>query len=1227
MAIQNLISGDLKLRDENGILIAVNGIVSADTSGTIGTSGTSGTSGSSGTSGVNGTSGTNGTSGSSGTSGTSGTSGINGTSGTNGTSGSSGTNGTNGTSGSNGSNGTSGLSGSSGSSGTSATSGTDGTSGSSGTSGFSGTSGTDGSNGTSGSSGSSGTSGTDGTSGTSGTDGTSGTNGTSGTDGTSGSSGTDGTSGSSGTSGTSGTDGSNGTSGTSGTDGSSGTSGTDGSHGTSGSSGTSGTDGTSGSSGTGGTSGTSGSSGTAGTSGINGISGGLVYYLNQSVNTNTAFGTPTYKQFSSTATGGAEQTVVKNVAASTRTLIATFATDSGVPNITNIPAGLWAFVTHFSINTNRNVAVDIELYKYTTGGVSTLLGTTNIDTESMSNGIIREFFTDLFLPQTTLNATDRLYCQIYAEFAGGGANHNITFYTEGTSNYSYAQTTFNAPSGTSGTSGTAGTSGSSGTDGTSGSSGSSGTDGTSGVSGTSGTDGSAGTSGSSGSSGTSGVDGTSGVNGTSGSSGVNGTSGTSGVNGASGLNGTSGSSGTSGANGSSGINGTSGTDGTSGTGGTSGINGTSGSSGLTGTSGTSGVNGTSGVSGSSGTSGSNGINGTSGVSGTSGSSGVNGTSGTSGTSGTAGTSGTSVSVSGTSGYVTYFNSATTVTGSVNHFWDATNNRLGIGLNNPQRSLEIYSATADSHLRLSGAAPSVSMGEAVTGAIYQAKFGLATAGGQYVAGAVAGDFVIISQTGATIWATSGGEKMRLTSGGNVLVGATAAAASVFQFQVGNGTADTRAYFNPSNPYAIGVSNSGGNVYYLGVGASGSAGSFQIYSNTTGSANLTITSTGAATFSSSVTAASLNVVAGTSASFSFAVDQQSTFAFGSTNGKRVGIIRDATAADNGLQFGYDTTDKTGIIAGAGTSAGCGIDFYTYNGSTWGNRMRITSTGNVGIGTTAPSSTLSLGTTVGKKLLVYDNPAAGVYSGLGQDLAAGNSIDLFAHGVSNLGFITFGKIASNGTTYTEWMRINPSGNVGIGTSSPLQALGTTLTVQGTVVCNGSVSGGNYNENVRANRTGNGYSAIAMGGANGTVSGTGVGVWTLVATPVGVSYNFEFDYNGTSVVKFTTSGGVTATGDITAFSDARVKENIKTIENAIDKVLALRGVSYTRKDSDDKKTKIGVIAQETLPIMPEVVSQDNEGMYSVAYGNLSGLFIEAFKEQQKQIEELKTIINAYSK
>jgi hypothetical protein len=116
------------------------------------------------------------------------------------------------------------------------------------------------------------------------------------------------------------------------------------------------------------------------------------------------------------------------------------------------------------------------------------------------------------------------------------------------------------------------------------------------------------------------------------------------------------------------------------------------------------------------------------------------------------------------------------------------------------------------------------------------------------------------------------------------------------------------------------------------------------------------------------------------------------------------------------------------------------------------------------------------------------------------------------------------------------------------------------------------------------------------------------------------------TNSTTLTWGAAFTATGDITAFSDRRVKENIKTIENALSKVLCLRGVTYNRTDLDDKSEKIGVIAQEIQQVLPQVVMEEND-RYSVAYGNVVGVLIEAIKEQQSQIEELKSIINGLTK
>jgi len=99
--------------------------------------------------------------------------------------------------------------------------------------------------------------------------------------------------------------------------------------------------------------------------------------------------------------------------------------------------------------------------------------------------------------------------------------------------------------------------------------------------------------------------------------------------------------------------------------------------------------------------------------------------------------------------------------------------------------------------------------------------------------------------------------------------------------------------------------------------------------------------------------------------------------------------------------------------------------------------------------------------------------------------------------------------------------------------------------------------------------------------------------------------------------SGNATAAGEVTANSDERIKTNIKTIENGLEKVLQLRGVEYDRIDME--KHQIGVIAQEVEKILPDVVHTNEEGMKSVAYGNLTAVLIEAIKELKGEISELR--------
>jgi hypothetical protein len=108
--------------------------------------------------------------------------------------------------------------------------------------------------------------------------------------------------------------------------------------------------------------------------------------------------------------------------------------------------------------------------------------------------------------------------------------------------------------------------------------------------------------------------------------------------------------------------------------------------------------------------------------------------------------------------------------------------------------------------------------------------------------------------------------------------------------------------------------------------------------------------------------------------------------------------------------------------------------------------------------------------------------------------------------------------------------------------------------------------------------------------------------------------------------------------WSDARLKENIKPLANNLDKIKLLRGVSYNMKKefynisdqeilakaTKDNKTDFGFLAQEIKEVFPEVVSLDSStNYYSVNYVKLIPVLIEAVKEQQVQIEELKKQIN----
>jgi hypothetical protein len=129
----------------------------------------------------------------------------------------------------------------------------------------------------------------------------------------------------------------------------------------------------------------------------------------------------------------------------------------------------------------------------------------------------------------------------------------------------------------------------------------------------------------------------------------------------------------------------------------------------------------------------------------------------------------------------------------------------------------------------------------------------------------------------------------------------------------------------------------------------------------------------------------------------------------------------------------------------------------------------------------------------------------------------------------------------------------------------------------------------------------------------------WTIRSS--GGNFQFLNSSVTANVVLFITqTGELTADGNITAFSDARLKENVVTIDSALDKVSQMRGVYYNRIDDETKTRNVGVIAQEIEKLLPEVVHNNTDDIKSVAYGNIIAVLIEAIKELNEEVKALRS-------
>lgn len=172
-----------------------------------------------------------------------------------------------------------------------------------------------------------------------------------------------------------------------------------------------------------------------------------------------------------------------------------------------------------------------------------------------------------------------------------------------------------------------------------------------------------------------------------------------------------------------------------------------------------------------------------------------------------------------------------------------------------------------------------------------------------------------------------------------------------------------------------------------------------------------------------------------------------------------------------------------------------------------------------------------------------------------------------------------------------------------------------------------------------GSSYRSSASGANFGTLYGFGYKhTNNSTGGTMAGSHQAVWCHNGTPKAALGT--GIWTSGNVTAYSDIRVKENLKVIPNALDKVMQLNGYTYDRTDLSPATAEeedityahnptgrhVGVIAQEVLKVLPEAVTGGPNSMdgtdddhYSVAYGNMVALLIEAVKELKAEVEELK--------
>ncbi len=296
-----------------------------------------------------------------------------------------------------------------------------------------------------------------------------------------------------------------------------------------------------------------------------------------------------------------------------------------------------------------------------------------------------------------------------------------------------------------------------------------------------------------------------------------------------------------------------------------------------------------------------------------------------------------------------------------------------------------------------------------------------------------------------------------------------------------------------------------------------------------------------------------------------------------------------------------------------------------------MYVDTDGNIGVGTNSPSANLHVVSTSGNATIKM-TPTSGSNPRILFDKDDGTNTVSWNLGSNSTddSFNIYDSLNDNSpVTIASGARANSlyidtNGYVGIGESVPQ----TSLDVVDTAVIGNISVGSESTDQGTSNNTGLGYTttpwvytnAIEAQGERGTGS-------TLITIGNDGTYGgndeIHFVTDGDSQVTITenllyVSGSIEYTGTLTDVSDKRLKENVKSIENALDKLNQINGYSYNMIDDKTKQREYGVMAQDVQKVFPEMVKElkDKEGYFGVNYIQLIPMLLEGMKEQQELID-----------